>query len=265
MDTISTQVSERTFNNGDRIVFVVDDPYSFLGMRARSLLSKEPETITWLDRLAEDDVLWDVGACVGSYSIYAAVRRGVRVVAFEPASYNNSILEQNIVLNKLNDKIINFPIGIGSDFAYTTLTHINGYDVGSSSNDIGTSPISKHRTGKTTGCVVDCIDNLVKQDLPYPTHLKVDVDGAEPDVIEGALKTLPNLKSILIELFPTPQKNTSMYQYRKEHKKVIKDLEAMGFVLDEELYEVSAKRNDAHNSRFKGQRNYIFYGEDYAV
>ena len=86
MDTISTQVSERTFNNGDRIVFVVDDPYSFLGMRARSLLSKEPETITWLDRLEEDDVLWDVGACVGSYSIYAAVRRGVRVVAFEPAS-----------------------------------------------------------------------------------------------------------------------------------------------------------------------------------
>ena len=33
-------------------------------------------------------------------------------------------------------------------------------------------------------------------------------------------------------------------------------------ILDEELYEISAKRHD--RGRFKGQRNYIFYGEDYA-
>ena len=260
---VKIQVSERSFDNGDNIVFAVDSEGSFLGMRARDLLTKEPETITWLDRMEEDDVLWDVGACVGSYSIYAAVRRGVRVVAFEPASYNNYALERNISLNKLNDKIINFPIGIGSDFAYTTLTHINGLEMGSSSNDIGTSAISKYRPGTTTGCVVDSIDNLVKEALPYPTHLKVDVDGAEPDVIEGALKTIPTLKSILIELFPTPQKHTSMYRYRKEHKKVIKDLEAMGFVLDEELTQQSINRSK--NTRFKGQANYIFYGEDYAV
>ena len=257
------KVNERTFDNGDRIVFAVDNEKSFLGMRARDLLSKEPETITWLDRMEEDDVLWDVGACVGSYSIYSAVRRGVRVVAFEPASYNNYALERNISLNKLNDKITNFPIGIGSDFAYTTLTHISGVDMGSSSNDIGTSAISKYRPGVKTGCVVDSIDNLVKAELPYPTHLKVDVDGAEPDVIEGALETIPNLKSILIELFTEPNENISMYNYKKEHNQVITDLESMGFVLDEELTQQSIDRSK--NTRFVGQANYIFYGEDYAV
>ena len=46
-------------------------------------------------------------------------------------------------------------------------------------------------------------------------------------------------------------------------EKVIKDLEAMGFVLDEELTQQSINRSK--NTRFKGQANYIFYGEDYAV
>ena len=256
-------INHRTFMNGDVVKFFVEDDASFLEMRARTLLTKEPETIKWLDRMEEDDVLWDVGACVGSYSVYAAVRKGVQVVAFEPASYNNFVLEQNIMLNNLSEKIISFPIGIGSKFDYTKLVHINGVVMGSSSNDIKTSGVSKFRKGVETGCVVDSIDNLVKEELPYPTHLKVDVDGAEPDVIEGALKTIPNLKSILIELFTEPEKRTTMYHYKKEHKKVITDLESMGFVLDEELTQQSIKRSE--RTRFKGQANYIFYGENYAV
>lgn len=261
------RVSQRKFRDGEDIFFVVDDEKSFLGMRARTLLTKEPETITWLNRMEKNDVLWDVGACVGSYSIYAAVRKGVQVVAFEPASYNNYILEQNIIFNKVSKLITSFPIGIGSEFSYTKLNHLNNLDLGSSSNDIDASGISKYRPPNyQTGCVVDSIDNLVTQNLPYPTHLKVDVDGAEPDVVEGALKTIPNLKSILIELFPKPSnKKSTFYKYRKKHQQVIKDLESMGMILDEELYEISAKRNDAPNSRFPGQRNYIFYGENYAV
>tara|TARA_R100000008_G_scaffold86866_1_gene82174 strand:+ start:469 stop:1275 length:807 start_codon:yes stop_codon:yes gene_type:complete len=262
------KTNKRTFINGDVIYFIIDNEDSFLGMRAKTLMTKEPETITWLDRMEEDDVLWDVGACVGSYSIYAAVRRGVQVVAFEPASYNINVLEQNILLNKVSDKITSFPMGIGSEFAYTTLNHLNNADPGSSANEIEVSAMSKHRLGVwyKSGCVVDSIDNLVKQGLTYPTHLKVDVDGAEPDVVAGALETIPNLKSLLIELFPNPQhKNSSYYRYRKQHQQIIEDIKSMGMVLDEELYEVSAKRMDRPNSRFKGQRNYIFYGEDYAV
>src|SRR5690348_4941046 len=50
-------------------------PTPILRMRATSLLSKEPETIEWLDGLTADDVLWDVGANIGVFSLYAAAER----------------------------------------------------------------------------------------------------------------------------------------------------------------------------------------------
>ena len=43
-------------------------------IRARTLLTKEPETILWIDDFNKDDVFWDVGANIGPYSLYAAKR-----------------------------------------------------------------------------------------------------------------------------------------------------------------------------------------------
>lgn len=40
--------------------------------RAQTLLTKEPDTIEWIDTFQKDDVLWDIGANVGVYSLYAA-------------------------------------------------------------------------------------------------------------------------------------------------------------------------------------------------
>jgi hypothetical protein len=50
-------------------------PTPLLRLRAEQLLTKEPETIAWLDGLGPDDVLWDVGANVGMFSLYAAAAR----------------------------------------------------------------------------------------------------------------------------------------------------------------------------------------------
>src|SRR5262249_49316387 len=69
--------------------------------RARSLLSKEPDTIAWIDGMDNDAVLWDVGANVGVYGIYAAIRRKATVLCFEPAAANYYILTRNIQLNGL--------------------------------------------------------------------------------------------------------------------------------------------------------------------
>ena len=59
-------------------------PSSLLRSRATSLLSKEPETIQWIDGFNDGAVLWDIGANVGVYSLYAAIRRKASVLAFEP-------------------------------------------------------------------------------------------------------------------------------------------------------------------------------------
>ena len=267
---MKTHVLHRTFTDCKVISFHVEDPKTngprdgWLTMRAKTLLTKEPETILWLDRMTTDDVLWDIGACIGSYSIYPAVRHGVRVCAFEPAYYNYSVLQNNIFLNKVQDLVTAYPVGIGNKYKYDYLVNHTNVQAGSGTNSIESCDIAKFRsTYRRTGCVMDSINNLVRKGLPYPTHIKIDVDGSEPDIIDGALKVLPNIKSVLVELMPEPVDKTSTYNNTAEkQKEVIKKIESLGMILDEELYEISAKRHD--RGRFKGQRNYIFYGEDYA-
>ena len=75
--------------------------------RARSFNDKEPEMLNWLDEhLRDGDVFFDVGANVGIYSIYAALRNSdVTVYAFEPEYSNLHQLKQNILNNQLANKI----------------------------------------------------------------------------------------------------------------------------------------------------------------
>ena len=61
-------------------------PNWLAGWRVDTFSSKEPETLEWIDSLPEGSVLWDVGANVGLYSVYAAKKRRCRVWAFEPWS-----------------------------------------------------------------------------------------------------------------------------------------------------------------------------------
>lgn len=66
--------------------------------RVRTLLTKEPKTLRWIDTFQAADVLWDIGANIGCYSLYAAAR-GVTVHAFEPSPVNFRLLTRNAGLN----------------------------------------------------------------------------------------------------------------------------------------------------------------------
>ena len=69
--------------------------------RAMSVLRKQPATIEWIESFRPDSVFWDVGANVGVYSLYAALRGDTRVVAFEPAAVNFFLLAANCEANRL--------------------------------------------------------------------------------------------------------------------------------------------------------------------
>jgi hypothetical protein len=56
--------------------------------RLRSLFSKEPITIAWMDTFASGETLYDIGANVGMYTVYAAVMRDAAVYSFEPEALN---------------------------------------------------------------------------------------------------------------------------------------------------------------------------------
>ena len=73
--------------------------------RAKTLLTKEPETIEWINGFNKTDIFWDIGANVGVYSLYAALR-GLSVLAFEPSPSNYYLLSRNIEINKRSCQLI---------------------------------------------------------------------------------------------------------------------------------------------------------------
>lgn len=183
--------------------------------RAESFHEEEPETIAWLDALTADDVLWDVGANVGMYAVYAARFRGCQVFAFEPEAQNNALLIENIALNGIGDRClpVNVPLSDRDGFGFLDVRYItkggaynhfadghngeNAYAPPSLETDGRPGPVARQLL---YGCSIDSLagDGC----FAFPTHLKIDVDGLEADIIAGAARTLhdPRLASVLVEV-----------------------------------------------------------------
>ena len=70
--------------------------------------------LDWLDKTLHDgDVFFDVGANVGIYSLYAALRNPkTKVYAFEPEYSNLHQLKQNILLNSLAETIFPYSLAL---------------------------------------------------------------------------------------------------------------------------------------------------------
>jgi FkbM family methyltransferase len=175
--------------------------------RARTALSKEPDTRCWIQQFHADDVLWDIGANVGVFSIYAAIVRGVRVLAFEPSADNYMVLCKNVEINGLSDSVIPYCIALSGS---TGLGVLNSQSraMGGSLHQFG-KPGDASRYWSTKngshveGMVSYSIDDFIKRfDPTFPSHLKVDVDGLELSILQGAAETLRDhrLRSIMVEL-----------------------------------------------------------------
>ncbi len=172
--------------------------------RARSLYTKEPDTIQWLNSLPADDILYDVGANVGMYSIYAAAR-GVRVFSFEPEAKNLALLNRNIQLNNLQDRASAFGLALGLRTELNYL-HLSTDVVGGAINNFGEAVDYNGKPFASSyrqGAMCMPLDQLWSEyGLPRPNHIKIDVDGLEAKIVAGAEQTLklPGLKSVLVEL-----------------------------------------------------------------
>lgn len=171
--------------------------------RARTLYTKEPETIEWLDTFKPGEIFWDIGANVGLYSIYAARVRGAKVMAFEPAAANYFLLNRNIEVNRLDGEITALCIALSSDQSVATLnmrnTQLGGalssYNSTTDENGRAFTPVFRQ------GMLGDSVDGFIaRYGVPTPDHIKIDVDGIESAIVAGAVKTLPAVQSVSIEL-----------------------------------------------------------------
>ena len=80
--------------------------------RVATFSTKEPETLEWIDAIPKESVVWDIGANIGLYSVYAAKQRHCKVLAFEPSVFNLELLARNISLNDVADRICIVPLAL---------------------------------------------------------------------------------------------------------------------------------------------------------
>ncbi len=176
------------------------------GIRFSQLDRSEPDTIAWIDNFTNDPVVfWDIGANVGVYSLYAALRPNVQVLAFEPGAASYWALNRNIELNGMDDRITTLPAALCGDTKIDKLNMANT-DPGGSKHGFGVMVDQldnvigvKFRQGG----IGFSLDDLVRLfSLPLPTHLKLDVDGLEPDILRGGRNMLlaPTVRSVIVEI-----------------------------------------------------------------
>lgn len=172
--------------------------------QAENLLAKEPDTIAWIDGFAPHDTFWDIGANVGTYTVYAALKT-IRVCAFEPSAHNYHILNRNIQLNGLEPRAAAYCLALHDDTRLGDL-HLSGSELGQSLHAFGVAHDWRgqaFRAAATQATLGFSIDQFIAQfSPPFPHHIKIDVDGIEDKIIAGAHTTIadPRLRSLMIEL-----------------------------------------------------------------
>lgn len=195
--------------------------------RVLTYLTKEPETIAWIDTMPRDAVLYDVGSNIGLYALWAAAVRGLRVIAFAPEAGSFQVLNENLRVNRLTERCTAFCLGISDKVGFGTM-QVRETTAGSSGHQVQVTDgrrVVIDQPAASQGIATATLDHLVYEcGFPCPTHIKVDVDGLEHAVIKGSARLLGDerLRSIMIELM-----------VKKDfHQSVITTLEAAGFEKD---------------------------------
>ena len=168
--------------------------------RAATFATKEPETVEWLETTLRDgDCLYDVGANIGLYTLFAlALRPTVTAVSFEPDPVNHQRLCANLLANAFHERCLAFPIALSDRMGLGRFSS-SRFAAGSSEHWVSPDMECDRRAEITTGCAVWDLDSFVAALGRPPTHLKVDVDGIESRVLAGASATLATLRHVLVE------------------------------------------------------------------
>jgi FkbM family methyltransferase len=154
----------------------------------------EPEqTQKFVNLLHPGQVLFDIGANVGYYSLLGSRLVGAsgQVLAFEPLVRNLFYLYRHTRLNKAKNVMI-VPAACSNHLAIANFTLGDNYAMGHLEPKAASSP-SKDRTIVPTITV----DEVGRQANLTPDVLKIDVEGAELQVLEGARDTLLKIKPLI--------------------------------------------------------------------
>jgi FkbM family methyltransferase len=158
--------------------------------------------------LTEDDIIIDIGANVGLFSIYMKKKFGCKVIAFEPVPENFENLKRNIIHNGF----------LESDFELhnCAITNIDGGEIQIGTPILNSGGSSVFEAGNFNSiCKTETIDKYLVNGCSY---FKIDCEGCEYDVIPTIIDKLNDFQYIGIEY----------HQYIPSHdaKKLYRDMQS---------------------------------------
>jgi FkbM family methyltransferase len=153
-------------------------------------LSEFEEMSFVLHFLQKDDLFVDVGANVGCFTLLASGIKNANTIAIEPLPKTFSYLRNNLIINDLDNKVEALNIGLSDKKGILKFTQ----------NISQNNHVAHENDTDTISVEVNTMDDILRD--KQPILLKIDVEGFEKAVIDGATQTLKqeSLHVIIIEL-----------------------------------------------------------------
>jgi FkbM family methyltransferase len=203
-----TWLSSRTMPDGNVILYrphdqcIVDEVYS------KDVYARE--------RIRPGETVVDVGAHIGTFALMAGrcVGPSGRVLAFEPSPKSFELLQKNIAANRMS-WIAPQDFALADAEATAEL-----FVADDAANNPAADTLHAQAGRKAVAIRLRRLDDvLAEKKIERVDLLKIDVEGAELRVLDGAPKSLPVVRRIVMEVHPPAVSPTA----------VRSRLEALGF------------------------------------
>ena len=204
-------------------------------------LHEFPDMGFLLHTLRDKDFFIDIGANIGSYTVLASSAIGAKTVCFEPVPSTYKRLMDNIKINNIENKVESLNLALGNSTG----------EMYFSSDQNCMNHIIAHNENNSNKITVNVstLDKELKRD---PFLIKIDVEGYELPVLEGAQKILSNseLCGVIMEL------NGSGERYGHDESKILSMMIDYGF--KPYAYDPIIRNLVELNERNKNEGNTIF-------
>ncbi len=151
----------------------------------------------------------DVGANIGTYTILFC-NKGLEGCAFEPVSDNFQVLKKNVALNKVEDKVQLFQMGLG-EYQHQDEFVFDPINTGATHSITFDNPEANQ--GKIEKAIIVPLDSIIEKcnfdEKKDKVFIKIDVEGMELNVLKGAkhfLKEFPEI-ALVIETVHSGREN----------------------------------------------------------
>ena len=173
---------------------------------ARARKIKETWTAQWAASLPSNAVFYDIGANIGIMALLACEARTKNVLsmAFEPAATNFPSLLRNIELNGLWRQVAPLAVGLGERTCLDSFNYQNT-EPGGSLHSFGALTQFKVERSitpvRSMATLCYALDDFVSiSGIPFPSHIKIDVDGTEAAILKGGMRTLSDIRVVEVQV-----------------------------------------------------------------